>query len=679
MTDVVVQDKDVVVEVAQPTVPPTATPPHIGLVEINQTIARGSLWTTGHGAPTLPGGQFGDMYLDIDTGDIYSWTGAAWVFQGTFAPATLTPAEILAAMLTVDGAGSGLDADLLDGQHGAYYAKQSDMTTETTRNDTQDTQIAQNSGDIAGNISAIATLNATKAPLASPAFTGDPTAPTPAPGDNDTSIATTAFVAAALAAGTLPAGLLAKLLTVDGAGSGLDADLLDGQHGAYYLDLLNATGILPAARFNDASHGARAGGNLHALATAAIAGFMLDAPSDSFVYGRKNGAWSTVIGGATTDDSPPAGPLQDGQLWWKSSTGVLYLWYDDGNSQQWVQVSASPQIVDSGYVRKTAEQENCIVNPSMWVSQEAQGAAVTAGGAYPVDQWQTGAVTTGVVSAQRVASPVGANSPSAYRLRLTVTTADTSLAATEYYAILQAIEGVRIAKLKYGTADARQAVLRFGFKGPAGTYSIRLGNGAGDRSYVAQFTITAGQANTDTVQNIVIPGDVTGTWTISNTLGLQLAFIIASGSGFVGVQGWQAGNFLAGPAQSNGLGVVNNVFEIWDVGLHADIDRTGSPPPYVMSDYDDTLRDCQRYWQQATVSQRFWATAGSQYSCSSYPFPVEMRTAPTLTVTAAGTNANAASAVLSASSNRDGVFQIGSNAAGDTYSLTRVYSLSARM
>ena len=32
------------------------------------------------------------------------------------------------------------------------------------------------------------------APLADPAFTGNPTAPTPAPGDNDTSIATTAFV-----------------------------------------------------------------------------------------------------------------------------------------------------------------------------------------------------------------------------------------------------------------------------------------------------------------------------------------------------------------------------------------------------------------------------------------------------------------------------------------------------
>lgn len=36
-------------------------------------------------------------------------------------PVANTPATILTDILTVDGAGSGLDADLLDGQHGAYY------------------------------------------------------------------------------------------------------------------------------------------------------------------------------------------------------------------------------------------------------------------------------------------------------------------------------------------------------------------------------------------------------------------------------------------------------------------------------------------------------------------------------------------------------------------------------
>lgn len=43
---------------------------------------------------------------------------------------------------------------------------------------------------------ALAELDTEKAPLASPAFTGNPTAPTPATGDDDTSVATTAFVKA---------------------------------------------------------------------------------------------------------------------------------------------------------------------------------------------------------------------------------------------------------------------------------------------------------------------------------------------------------------------------------------------------------------------------------------------------------------------------------------------------
>lgn len=47
-----------------------------------------------------------------------------------------------------------------------------------------------------------------KANLASPTFTGDPKAPTPTVGDNDTSIATTAFVTAAVAAVAYPPALL---------------------------------------------------------------------------------------------------------------------------------------------------------------------------------------------------------------------------------------------------------------------------------------------------------------------------------------------------------------------------------------------------------------------------------------------------------------------------------------
>lgn len=49
-----------------------------------------------------------------------------------------------------------------------------------------------------------------KAGLASPAFTGNPTAPTAAPGDNDTTLATTAFVQAAITAAITAANLASR-------------------------------------------------------------------------------------------------------------------------------------------------------------------------------------------------------------------------------------------------------------------------------------------------------------------------------------------------------------------------------------------------------------------------------------------------------------------------------------
>lgn len=69
-----------------------------------------------------------------------------------------TAAGLLAKLITVDGSGSGLDADLLDGNSSAFFA-----------------------------------------PIASPALTGNPTAPNQTAGTNNTRIANTAYVDAAVA------------------------------------------------------------------------------------------------------------------------------------------------------------------------------------------------------------------------------------------------------------------------------------------------------------------------------------------------------------------------------------------------------------------------------------------------------------------------------------------------
>ena len=51
--------------------------------------------------------------------------------------------------------------------------------------------------------------------------------------------------------------------------------------------------------------------------------------------------WANASGGATVSvsDSAPGSP-QANSLWWKSDEGRLYIYYNDGNSSQWV--SASP-------------------------------------------------------------------------------------------------------------------------------------------------------------------------------------------------------------------------------------------------------------------------------------------------------------------------------------------------
>lgn len=141
-------------------------------------------------------------------------------------------AAMITAALTAGPTGTGAPAGT--GTGGRY--KVSDLTDVTTVGVGVGTAASQAAGrtalgagtsnlvvgttaGTAADAAALATSLALKADLASPALTGNPTAPTPTAGDNDTSIATTAFVtnavtvAGGLALGTT-AGTAADAATV---------------------------------------------------------------------------------------------------------------------------------------------------------------------------------------------------------------------------------------------------------------------------------------------------------------------------------------------------------------------------------------------------------------------------------------------------------------------------------
>lgn len=130
---------------------------------------------------------------------------------------------------------------------------------------------------------------------------------------------------------------------------------------------------------------------------------------------------------------------------------------------------------------KTALSQNLIVNPNFIVSQENGNTASGALSYFAADQWLQSFSTSATFTFGRVASRTPRNS--AYRLRLIITASDVSIAAGDLYRIAQPIEGTHLAAIGWNGATGAQLVLRFGFQGPAGTYSVsfRHSNGTATR------------------------------------------------------------------------------------------------------------------------------------------------------------------------------------------------------
>ena len=319
-------------------------------------------------------------------------------------------------------------------------------------------------------------------------------------------------------------------------------------------------------------------------------------------------------GGAVTID-PAGAELIDG-----ATTYVLH----NGQTAMVLCTGTEFFLIDTGIV--TAETRNRVVNPNFAISQENGNTAGTAGGYYAADQWQTFYTTSaGTFTSQRVQSVTPNGSKD--RLRITITVADASLAAGEFLQIVQYIEGSRVADFRYGGSSARQSILRFGLKAPAGTYAVAIRNSASNRSYVALFTVSA--ANTDTEYSLVIPGDTSGTWLTDTGIGMSLSITLACGSTYQGTTGWQAGNFLGTSAVTNGMATGGNVFELYDVGLYLD-DSTGIAPDWEAPDEARELAACKRYWQkylQLTAVNYNSTGLNSHYS---YILSVAMRIVPSI-------------------------------------------------
>jgi hypothetical protein len=285
---------------------------------------------------------------------------------------------------------------------------------------------------------------------------------------------------------------------------------------------------------------------------------------------------------------------------------------------------------------KTALPKNYIVNPSMQITQQNgtnPSGNVASGGYYAADEWLHRWGVSGSALQSIWLNVIGGYGYNTVYLR--ANTAKASLGAAEYVLLTHGIEGNRVADLQWGTPQAKQLVLRFSnvisVEVPKGTYCFRISNSDESRSYIGSYTIAAD--NDWREYTAVIPGDTSGTWVMGNGCGLRLEFTIAIGTNFHGVPGWQNGNFYALPGQANGVAVPPGDFHIGQVGLYADPYKTGVAPRFVLPDYAQELRRCQRYWYKL-FSLRGGATTSASYisETGGSKHPAPMRVSPALSL-----------------------------------------------
>jgi hypothetical protein len=281
---------------------------------------------------------------------------------------------------------------------------------------------------------------------------------------------------------------------------------------------------------------------------------------------------------------------------------------------------------------------NRVQNGAMTIDQRNAGAskAIAAGiDSFTLDRWYFNNQTDGAFTVQQSSTAPAGFSTS---LLLTVTTADSSLAAGQYCFMQQGIEGFNVADLGWGTSDAKTITMSFWVRSSlTGTFGGSLRNNDSNRSYPFTYTISA--ANTFEYKTVTIPGDTTGTWLKDNRSGIQLEMGIGVGSTFSGTAGaWAASNFLSATGATNILGTSGATWYL--TGFQLEVGTQATSFEY------------RQYQQELALAQRYFWTSGAgaggvafsmhgsgmvfdaDSSDISVRYPVNMRTTPTITFSA---------------------------------------------
>ncbi len=297
----------------------------------------------------------------------------------------------------------------------------------------------------------------------------------------------------------------------------------------------------------------------------------------------------------------------------------------DGNISATGNISANNVTSSSFNTQNTFGFKNRIINGGMGIDQRNNGVNVIPNsGQYSVDRWVCYLSQNDSYSIQQNAG--GITPPVGYTNYLGITSlASYASLSSDFFGVVQNIEGLNIGDFAWGSSSARTVTLSFWARSSlTGTFGGSLSNSSFNRVYTFSYTISA--ANTWEYKTITIPGDTTGTWLTTNNIGMQCWFDLGSGSDFTGSAGSWSATPQYRPTGSQSL-VGTNAATWYVTGVQIELGSIATS--FDFRDYGRELMMCQRYFIRLInppLRGAFGTTTTAQrMGCS---LPVTMRILP---------------------------------------------------
>jgi hypothetical protein len=289
-------------------------------------------------------------------------------------------------------------------------------------------------------------------------------------------------------------------------------------------------------------------------------------------------------------------------------------------------------------ITNNLSNRNKVINGGMIVNQRGDQSATGSEGYFACDRFKTvNGCGAQVAISQSTDTPDGFGNS----MKWDCTTADTSIAASDFFIIRYSFEGRDLQDMQKGTSSAKKVVLSFYAKATkTGTYIVELIDHDNSSRHVNKsYTISDTNWNRYTIS---FPADTTGTIDNDNARSMDINFWLVAGSTYNSgtlQTAWGADtNANRAVGQVNAMDSTSNDFFLTGVQLEVDHTGSGSATDFEHRSFTDELLRCQRYyWRVPFGGESSIFLYGGAYGGGTgfvfYSLPVKMRATPTFTYT----------------------------------------------